>query len=310
MQTTTIGSQTIPALGIGTWAWGDNLFWTYGKDYGAPEVKSAFDSAVNAGITLFDTAEIYGSGESERLIGQFAKKVKTPLFIATKYFPFPWRMGTAVVEKAIANSLDRLQVDCIDLYQIHWPLHFLIPEKTLLQTLAKAVKRGQIKNIGVSNYSAPQMRTAQKILADLGIPLVSNQVNYSLLLRKIETNGVLETAQELGIKIIAYSPLAQGLLTGKYRNTNPPKGARQLDTRFGAKGLDRIQPLLRLMNDIATQQGRTCSQVALNWVIQKGAIPIPGAKNAQQSQDNAGALGWDLTDVEMAQLDRASRSFL
>jgi aryl-alcohol dehydrogenase-like predicted oxidoreductase len=310
MQTATIGNKTIPALGIGTWAWGDKLFWNYGKDYGAPEVKAAFDAAVEAGITFFDTAEIYGSGESERLLGQFAKKTSAPLYIATKYFPFPWRFGTQVIEKAIDDSLDRLQVKCIDLYQIHWPLHFLIPEKTLLQTLVKAVKQGKIASIGVSNYSADQMRRAHQILADLGVPLVSNQVNYSLLVRKIESNGVLETAKELGIAIIAYSPLAQGLLTGKYKNTNPPTGARQLDTRFGAKGLDQIQPLLRLMNDIAAQQGKTCAQVALNWTIRKGTIPIPGAKNAQQALQNAGALGWELTDTEMAQLDRATRSFL
>lgn len=310
MQTATIGKATIPALGIGTWAWGDKLFWTYGKDYGAPEVKSAFDHAVNSGLTFFDTAEIYGSGESERLIGQFAKKVSKPLFLATKYFPLPWRMGTEVIEKAIDNSLHRLQVKCIDLYQIHWHLHFLIPEKTLLQTLAKAVKKGKIAQVGVSNYSANQMRTAHKILGDLGIPLVSNQVNYSLMMRKIESNGVIETAKELGIAIIAYSPLAQGLLTGKYKNTNPPKGARQLDTRFGAKGLDQIQPLIRLMKDIGDQQGRTCAQVALNWAIRKGTIPIPGAKNGEQALQNAGALGWELTDTEMAQLDRASLSFL
>lgn len=310
MQTVTIGSDTIPAVGVGTWQWGDNLFWTYGKDYGAPQVKAAFDNAVAAGLTFFDTAEIYGNGESERLLGEFSRKVNRPLFIATKYFPFPWRLGTAVVEKAIENSLARLQVKCIDLYQIHWPLHLLIPEKTLLKTLAKAVKEGKIKYLGVSNYSASQMRTAHKILADLGVPLVSNQVNYSLLVRKIESNGVWDTAQELGIKIIAYSPLAQGLLTCKYKNTNPPKGARQLDSRFGPKGLDQLQPLFRLLQDIATQQGRTPAQVALNWVIRKGAIPIPGAKNGDQVLQNAGALGWELTDVEMAQLDRATRSYL
>lgn len=213
--------RTIP-LGIGTWAWGDKLFWTYGKDYGAEEVKSAFQKAIDLGITLFDTAEIYGLGESERIIGEMVRQNgRDSALIATKYMPLPWRVSAKQVESAIEHSLERLQVKYIDLYQIHQPVSFLMAQSKLLDVLAEAVKTGKIRALGVSNYSAQQMRSAYEYLKQKGIPLAVNQVQYSLLARQIESNGVLQTARELGITILAYSPLAQGLLTGKYTALKP-----------------------------------------------------------------------------------------
>jgi aryl-alcohol dehydrogenase-like predicted oxidoreductase len=300
--------RTIP-LGIGTWAWGDKLFWTYSKDYGAEEVKSAFQKAIDLGITLFDTAEIYGLGESERIIGEMVRQNgRDSALIATKYMPLPWRVSAKQVESAIEHSLERLQVKYIDLYQIHQPVSFLMAQSKLLDVLAEAVKTGKIRALGVSNYSAQQMRSAYEYLKQKGIPLAVNQVQYSLLARQIESNGVLQTARELGITILAYSPLAQGLLTGKYTALKPPSGARQLDPKFGADGIARIEPLLKTLKELSEVYSKSPAQIALNWLIERKVIPIPGAKNPQQVEENYGALGWELRREDAAQLSRVSAS--
>jgi aryl-alcohol dehydrogenase-like predicted oxidoreductase len=314
VQTIALGRTniTVPTLGIGTWQWGDKLFWSYGKDYGVEQVQAAFQAAVEAGVTFFDTAEVYGLGESERLLGRFIKEVDRPVQIATKYFPLPWRFGAQAVEDALTASLKRLQLDFIPLYQVHAPLDFLIGQRTLMNALADEVERGRIGAIGISNYSADQMRKAHSYLAARNIPLAVNQVRYSLLTRQIETNGILDTARELGITILAYSPLAQGLLTGKYTPaaTSIPEGARRLDPRFKQKGLEKIAPLINALKQIGDTHQRTPAQVALSWLIAQGnVIPIPGAKNANQAQQNAGALGWSLNQDEVAQIDELSRTW-
>ncbi|WP_013321538.1 aldo/keto reductase [Gloeothece verrucosa] len=315
MQTTALGKNgpSVTALGIGTWAWGDQLFWNYGKTFNSADVEAAFTATVEAGITFFDTAEVYGLGESESLLGRFIKKIHRPIDIATKYGPAPWRFGADAVHDALTNSLKRLQLDKITLYQVHWPFTFLMSQETLLNALASEVERGRISCIGVSNYSSEQMAYAHQILAKRGIPLAVNQVQYSLLYRKIETQGITATAQELGVTILAYSPLAQGLLTGKYspEKSITPDGARRLDSRFSVKGLEKIVPLLNLLRELGNQYNKTPAQVALNWLIAQGnVIPIPGAKNAQQAAQNAGALGWSLTRDQVSQLELVSRPWL
>ncbi|NJN49799.1 MAG: aldo/keto reductase [Alkalinema sp. RL_2_19] len=310
--TIAINGVDLPPIGIGTWAWGDSLFWSYGKDYGEAQIAGAFHTAVNAGIKLFDTAEVYGLGESERIIGRLLKSTDQKLYIATKYMPVPWRLGAGAVRAALDNSLQRLGIEQIDLYQIHQPFSFLVSQKTLLQTLADAVADGKIGAIGVSNYSAQQMTEAHAILADRGIPLAVNQVQYSLLARQIERNGVLETAQTLGATILAYSPLAQGLLTGKYNSEtvkNKVSGARKLDPRFTQRGLEKILPVVQLLTQIGENYNRTPAQVALNWLIAQGVLPIPGAKSSEQAQQNAGAFGWSLSQAELTQLDLLTRSW-
>ena len=306
---------TVPALGIGTWAWGDKLFWNYGSDYGAAQVREAFEATLEAGIGFFDTAEIYGFGESERLIGQFIRQTDKPVQIATKFFPVPWRFKAQSVSDALTASLERLQVSQVALYQVHQPFDFLLGKRVLMNALADEVQQGRIATVGVSNYSAEQMRQAHKFLAARGVPLAVNQVRYSLLTRQIESNGILDTARELGITILAYSPLAQGLLTGKYtaesarsRQGQSLQGARRLDPRFNQSGLEAIAPVVRLLQDIGAVHQRTPAQVALNWLIAQGVIPIPGAKNAEQARQNAGALGWSLTEQEIETLDRASHA--
>ncbi len=316
MQTVTLGKDgpAVTALGIGTWAWGDKLFWSYGNDYGADQVREAFRATLDAGIDFFDTAEVYGLGESERLLGQFMRQTEKPVQIATKFFPLPWRFNAQSVSDALTASLERLQVPQVALYQVHQPFDFLLGKRALMNALADEVQQGRIATVGVSNYSAEQMRESHKFLAARGVPLAVNQVRYSLLTRQIESNGILDTARELGITILAYSPLAQGLLTGKYtaesaRSGQSLQGARRLDPRFNESGLEKIAPVVRLLQDMGAVHQRTPAQVALNWLIAQGVIPIPGAKNADQAHQNAGALGWSLTEQEIATLDRATQAW-
>jgi aryl-alcohol dehydrogenase-like predicted oxidoreductase len=259
--------------------------------------------SVNEGIRFMDTAEIYGNGLSERLLGEFIKKTDQPILVATKFFPFPWRFTKKTLTRALTASLERIGIESVDLYQIHWR-SVTMSTDLLMDGLAECVKSGMARTVGVSNFGQTRMLAAYSALARQNIPLASNQVHYSLLSRGAETKGILARCKELGIRMIAYSPLEQGLLTGKYNADNPPSG-----TRGGhyAKLLPKIQPLIKLMTEIGQDHGgKSNGQVALNWVICKGALPIPGAKNEIQAQQNTGALGWKLTDTEVAKLDEAS----
>lgn len=312
MQTARLGKNgpEVTALGIGTWAWGDRLFWNYGKNYGSDQVREAFEAAIAAGITFFDTAEVYGWGESESLLGQFSQQQGIVPDIATKFGPLPWRFTRESVYEAVTNSLQRLQQERATLYQVHWPFTFFMNQETLMNALADEVERGRIAAVGVSNYSANDLRLAHRILSDRGIPLAVNQMQYSLLHRNIERNGILKTARELGITILAYSPLAQGLLAGKYKpeNATPPDGARRVDPRFTPKGLQKIAPVLDLLHQLGEKYEKTPAQVALNWLVAQGdVIPIPGAKNARQATQNAGAIGWSLTSEDIVQLEEVTR---
>jgi aryl-alcohol dehydrogenase-like predicted oxidoreductase len=296
----------LPQMGFGTWAWGDKLFWNYGSDYGDNELKLAFQAAIAAGVTLFDTAEVYGLGKSEELLGKFASEARAPIQIATKFAPVPWRFTAQSVADALTASLKRLNVARVDLYQVHWPFELFLTPSVLMNALADEYEQGRIGAIGVSNYSANQMREAYGILAARGVPLAVNQVRYSLLDREIETNGILAAARELGVTILAYSPLAQGLLTGRYTPDKPPMGARSWDRRFSAEGLAKIAPTIALLKSLGAELDRTPAQVALNWLIaQPNVVPIPGVKTAAQVVQNAGALGWELSKEAV---DRLSAS--
>jgi aryl-alcohol dehydrogenase-like predicted oxidoreductase len=290
-------------LGIGTWAWGDKQVWGYGKGYSDYDLKEAFELSVSSGITFFDTAELYGFGKSESLIGRFIREQKAAVIIATKFMPVPWRLRRHDLITALEHSLSRLGLKSVDLYQIHWPLH-LRSWNTWMDGLAEAVEQGLTRAVGVSNYNVDQMKRAYDRLASHGIPLLSNQVEFSLLHRSPETNGLLKTCNELGIKLIAYSPLAMGVLTGKY--TSAHKLTRYRGIRFN-RFLPRIEELTNLMKEIGQGHGgKSPSQVALNWTICKGTFPIPGAKNANQAKENAGAQGWNLTNDEITTIEQAA----
>ncbi len=298
------GPKSLP-MGIGTWAWGDNLLWGYNKDdYSDKDLQLAYEASIKAGITFFDTAEVYGSGKSEKILGGFIKDSKEDLIIASKFMPYPWRWSKKSVVKALKNSLERLGLDSLDLYQIHWPFPPFSVEHWV-EGMAEAYQTGLIKNVGISNFSVSQTRKAHSVLEKHGISLASNQVEYHLLQRKPEKTGLLQVCKELDVKVIAYSPLAQGLLTGKYTPDNPPPGLR--GRRTNNQQLNSLIAFNKLQKEIGEKHGgKTPAQVALNWTIQKGTIPIPGVKNLKQTESNLGALGWALTEEEVAQLDAES----
>jgi aryl-alcohol dehydrogenase-like predicted oxidoreductase len=290
-------------MGLGAWQWGDRLVWQFGNGYGDEEVRQAFQVSMQEGIRFVDTAEVYGSGRSERLLGRFIKETDQPVLVATKFFPYPWRFSRKAIVKALKGSLERIGIESVDLYQIHWPA-LTMNTDVLMEGLAECVKSGLTRTVGVSNFGHNRMLASYSALARHTVPLASNQVHYSLLNRSAEKEGVLRRCQELGIRLIAYSPLEQGLLTGKYSADNPPSGTRS--QRYAGL-LPRIQPLLKLLTEIGQDHGgKSNAQVSLNWAICKGTLPIPGAKNETQAVQNVGALGWRLTESEVAKLDEAS----
>jgi aryl-alcohol dehydrogenase-like predicted oxidoreductase len=299
--------ETLPLheaqIGLGAWAWGDRMMWNYGHGYSDDDIAGAFQSSLAAGVNLVDTAEIYGSGRSERLLGKFIHETEQPVFVATKFFPIPYRLTQKSVVRALHGSLERLGLERVYLYQIHWPSP-VVPLATYVEGLALAVQAGLTRTVGISNYDSHQMQRVIDVLQKHGIPLASNQVEYHLLDRTVEKNGLLELCRELGVRLIAYSPLAMGLLTGKYSPEKPPPGVRG---RKYAAILEDLQTLIGLLREIGKGHGdKTAGQVALNWVICKGALPIPGAKTTTQAVQNAGAIGWRLTPDEVRALDEAS----
>lgn len=330
---------TVPAMGVGTWSWGDTRWWNYGQSHTQQDIVQAYRTSLDAGFTFFDTAEIYGDGASEHLLGERYREDGRPITIASKFAPPLTRFSRVARQRssarsllqALDQSLERLGVPCIDLYQIH-TLSPVLKVDDLMDVLAEAVQAGKVRAVGVSNYNAAQMRQAHARLARYGIPLASNQVRYSILHRYPETNGVLDACRELGVALIAYSPLEQGILTGKYRNPDisMPTNTRRmlslflrLDMTGDTKGAlpawqrlfstprvmqrERIEPLFVVLEEIAHAHEKTIAQVALNWLLSKDEciIPLAGAKNARQVHENAGALGWRLTSEEHARISQA-----
>jgi aryl-alcohol dehydrogenase-like predicted oxidoreductase len=249
---------------------------------------------------------MYSNGASERRLGELAGGSQA--LIATK-FPPGIRATAADLPGALAASLARLGRDTIDLYQHHFPSRGVdIP--TLMGLMADAVEAGRIRAVGVSNYSARQLRVAHAALAERGVPLASNQVQYSLLHRRPETDGVLDACRELGITLIAYQPLASGALTGKYLTGGPPRGLRPLMPNFRGKGRRAVAPVVGLLTEIGSGHGQDATQVALRWLVQRDdVLPIPGAKNAAQASANARALSFTLSSVELQALDTVTRAW-
>jgi len=310
---TPLGQSTlrVPRMGIGVMTWGDAkglarlhpAKTAYGSAEGLEEEKRALEVSLEAGIDLFDTAAFYSGGASERRLGELTRG-KTVL-IATK-FPGGFSFKTEDLPKELDANLARLGRDSIDLYQHHFPAkNVSIPK--LMDLLADAVEAGKVKTVGVSNYSAEQMREAHAALAKRGIPLASNQVEYSLLHRQPESNGVLDACRELGITLIAYTPLAGGALTGKYSATRRASGLRRFMPNFSRKTMEALQPVIALLRQIGERYSKTPSQVALRWLIENPVVlPIPGAKNSKQAIENAGALSFALTPEEVNALSQAT----
>ena len=219
--------------------------------------------------------------------------------IATKFMPTPWKLNvTTALMASLRASLDRLGVDRVALYQIHGPIS-LRGHSALADALAAAAQAGLVDAVGVSNYSAKETRSIATELSERGLGLATNQIEFSLLRRRPETGGLLGTCRDLGVVPLAYSPIGQGRLTGKYSASNPPPGRRG----FSAWPMEQVDRVVAVLREVGEAHDRTPAQVALNWIIAKGAVPIPGAKNRQQAEQNAGALGWTLTSEESASLD-------
>jgi aryl-alcohol dehydrogenase-like predicted oxidoreductase len=308
-----LGKSTlrVPRMGLGVMTWGDAKGFArlhpaktaYGGAEGFEEEKRALEVSLEAGIDLFDTAAFYSGGASERRLGELVRG--RDVLIATK-FPGGFSFKTEDLPKELEANLARLGRDSIDLYQHHFPAKGVsIPR--LMDLLADALEAGKIKAIGVSNYSAEQMREAHAALARRGIPLASNQIEYSLLKRQPEVNGILDACKELGITLIAYSPLAGGALTGKYSAARKASGLRRFMPNFSKKGMDALQPVINLLHQIGERYSKTPSQVALRWLIENPIVlPIPGAKNSKQAMENAGALSFSLKPEEVEALSQAT----
>ena len=278
----------------------------YGGAQGYKEENRAVEASLEVGVDLFDTAGFYSGGASERRVGELAQG--KDILIASK-FPSGLRFQADDFPSQLNASLDRLGRASIDLYQHHFPARVSIPD--LMSHMADAVEAGKVTAVGVSNYSAEQMRQAHAALGDRGIPLASNQVEYSLLHRQPETNGVLDACRELGVTLIAYTPLAGGMLTGKYSAENRPTGFyRRVLPRYRRKALDALQPVVGLLREIGDRHSKTPSQVAIRWLIENPIVlPIPGAKNGDQATSNAAALSFSLAAEEVAALSDATRAW-
>ena len=307
---------SISPIGLGCWqfAQGKGLLGNTWGVVGDEEIREIIRLSLAGGINWFDTAEAYGGGQSEKALARALQSLSIKpedVVIATKWLPIFRTAGS--IGKTVDDRLTALGGYPISLYQIHNPYAFS-PVRAQMAAMADLVEAKKIRYVGVSNFSAEKMRLAHDELAKRGIPLISNQVRYNLLDRSIERNGILAAAQELGIMIISYSPLAQGVLTGKFHEnpglikTRP--GFRKYMRAFRTGGLAKSRSVVEALRELAEKHGRTPAQIALNWLIHfngPAVVAIPGATKASQARENAGALTFVLSQDEMQFLDQATR---
>ncbi|CAM9880417.1 unnamed protein product [Scytosiphon promiscuus] len=308
-----LGDMSVSPMGLGTWAWGNKVVWGYDDSMDA-ELQEAFNLCVTEGINWFDTADSYGTGkivgQAERLLGKFVReypgseKVREDLQIATKFAPYPYRIGSQSIVKACDETLERVEADSLGVGQLHWAPPLGWQEEAYWTGLAELRAAGRIREVGLSNYGPKGVARAHSFLAGLDTPLASNQVQFSLISRYPLENGLLSTAESLGVTSIAYSPLGLGLLTGKYNSGNIPSGPRGIIFR---RVLPTMGPLLAALGEISETRGKSMSQVALNWCVCKGTVPIVGVKTLAQARENLGALGWSLSPEEVEGLDAAAK---
>ncbi len=298
-----IGGAKVSVVGLGTWQFGSPE-WGYGATYDSHEAGLILRRALDLGVNLIDTAEIYGFGKSERIVGKALGDRRDEAFLASKILPvFP--IGP-VVERRAAGSLRRLGTDRLDLYQLHQP-NPVVPLTQTMPAFAKLADAGKIVHAGVSNYSLARWQAAEEAY---GRPVLSNQVRYNLLDRRPERD-LLGWAQERGRIVIAYSPVAQGLLSGRYDAVNRPKGTmRAGSAAFSEEHMQRVAPVLEVLRQVADAHSVTPAQVALAWLIGRpNVVVIPGASSVAQVEANAAAADIELKDDEDAALTRASDSY-
>jgi aryl-alcohol dehydrogenase-like predicted oxidoreductase len=299
-----VDGKRLSVIGLGTWQFGSKD-WGYGSEYADVEAARILHRALDLGVNVLDTAEIYGRGNSERIVGKALGDRRKEAFIATKVFPVApvarW------VESRGRKSRERLGIDVIDLYQIHMP-NPVVPISQQMEGMRRLQRAGVITDAGVSNFSLARWQAAE---AALGSPVLSNQVQYSLVARKPDVD-LVPYAQMHDRLVIAYSPLEMGMLSGRYTSTNPPTGSARLNNPlFLPENLDRAAPLIDAVRAVANAHDATPAQVALAWVISHGnVVAIPGASSVEQLEANVAAADLDLTIDEIASLTRASDAFV
>jgi len=288
----------VSAIGLGTWQWGSRE-WGWGRLYGRKDILETFNKAIEANINFIDTAEVYGAGRSEQIIGEAIRGHREQVVIATKVWPLNASYGRVL--RAADRSRKRLGVDVIDLYQVHWA-NPLVPIRTTMKAMKKLVQDGKVRCVGISNFGKRQTIDAQQALAPL--ELASNQVRYNLLDRRVETE-TLPYARKEKFTVIAYSPLAQALLTGKYTVKERPRSfVQRVNSKFSSRNLTKLSEFFKIAAEIGQVHHKTISQIALNWLIRnENVIAIPGVKRPEHVLDNAGAADWRLSEDEVKRLE-------
>lgn len=316
----TLGTSglSVSKIGVGTIAWGDPKK-GYGTQFTKEDLRDAYRILVEGGVTHFDTAEVYGypnhpNEGAEGLLGTFMSEMAGMYpqpSIGTKYFPVFWanvlgglegfRFGRKAIVNALRASLTRLGLATVDTYYIHFPFPYIGGMSALVDGFAEARHLGLIQSVSVSNFDAKKLKEACKMFGGLDVPVAACQFEYNILDRKAETNGVIETCKELDVTPVAYSPLASGLLTGKYTN-NLANPARKY-TNEQLKFYRQLTNLLKFIGTIERGGGHSTTQVALNYIVSKGVIPIPGVKGAGQANDVVDALKWTLGADSVSVID-------
>lgn len=315
----------ISPMGIGTWAWGNKLLWNYDESMDE-ELRQVFYTSLASGINFFDTADSYGTGKlngrSEQLLGSFLDdypgsiKIKSNVKIATKLAAYPWRLTPNQWVNAAKASLKRTGQDQLGLVQLHWSTSNYAPlqERLMWDGLVAIYDMGLAQGVGVSNFGPKQLQKIHAYLEKRGVPLTAVQVQYSLLSRGKEQEAVKAAAKDLDLALIAYSPLALGLLSGKYQLNNNSKLQKEAMSVLpgGPRGylfkkiLPGLGPLQQVVGEIGRNRKKTASQVAVNWCMCQGTVPIVGVKNMGQLKDNMGAMGWRLSEGEVGALNEAA----
>ena len=296
-----VDGRRVSRIGLGTWQFGSRE-WGYGRDFDEADCRAITRRALELGITLVDTAEVYGGGNSERILSR-ALEPDDEVWLATKYMPF-LPLPHVVVSHA-SRSLERLGRSRVALYQMHWP-NPAVPMRPQFAGMRRVLEAGLTDHLGVSNHSLRRWRAAERVA---GRPILSNQVRYNLLDRGAERD-LIPFAAAGDRLIMAYSPLAQGALSCRYTAANPPSGVRRVNGLFTPENLERARPVIDALRDIAHSHGATPSQVALAYVIaQPRVVAIPGAKSVAQVEANAAAGDIELSGAEMSQLRSTAAAF-
>ena len=328
------GPIEISSLGCGTWSWGNRLLFDYdpSQDEG---IFEAYREIRDAGVTIFDTADSYGTldlnGQAEKLLGRFERRYQDELAsqgsdnkqnwwdfsgspktkpnvqqVATKIAPYPWRVTPGQIVSAAEASLKRLEQDKLAVAQLHWSTANYQPfqEKALWEGIGDVYDKGLCESVGLSNYGQKQLLKASDYMKEREVPISVAQIQYSLMTYK-DAKIMNSACDEANCRLISYSPLCLGLLTGKYTLDNLPRQGNPRRQLF-RELLPGAQELLGTLNAVAAEYGKSQTQVAINWAICKGTVPIPGSRTIEQARENLGATGWSLKRDAVEELDLAA----